>query len=563
MSGSPPLPPKPFQEAGERGLSSYPATSQDAYRPLMTAQGAGVRAVPIPPITTQSHPPPPLPAGSGSRPYPPEILERSEYLTSRPEDAQGRPPALPPLSSSSQQSHFALPPRQGQMPTTSPYSLPPRPQTADAAAYTSPRSQRKTKGHVASACVPCKRAHLRCDAQRPCSRCLSNGKEDACIDVQHKKRGRPRLREDRETRFDASRFQQHPTDSMSRRPVSLYAPVSAPAVAFDDPLRRSQSYRVLKSQPTDPVAPRYLERGSVGDAHIYQPPLMTPPRFLEPMAFLSIDFDIVRVSNPFVDAIGAGMEQAILGRKLEQLIAPQEMERVAALQRDLQIEQGRKEPNYLPPIFGRQELQRIVHSMPVDSEYISRLPLERQDVFTFLSAQREGRQFSVRVGLAKEDSVYFVVLVLNVRPPVYQHPPPSPHTREIPYPYQQQVLGPQLTPVSASFETNRPKLGDPRELRDDVMPRRQTVAGTQGPAGPSPGVSPSIPSYAPSSGRFEHPAGPSYQIPRSELPAARPPVQPGFQLPPIRSHGPASEARPGRVDIGGLIDHPDAPRRGP
>lgn len=27
--------------------------------------------------------------------------------------------------------------------------------------YTSPKNQRKTKGHVASACVPCKKAHLR------------------------------------------------------------------------------------------------------------------------------------------------------------------------------------------------------------------------------------------------------------------------------------------------------------------------------------------------------------------------------------------------------------------
>lgn len=348
---------------------------------------------------------------------------------------------------------------------------------------------------------------------------------------------------------------------MSRaRPVSLYAPVSAPAVAFDDPLRRSQSYRVLKSQPTDPVAPRYLERGSISDAHIYPPPLMTPPRPLEPVAFLSVDFEIVRVSNAFVDAIGAGMAQAILGRRLEEIMAPQEKDRVSALQRALQTEQGRKEPNYLPPIFGRQELERIVHSMPLDAEYTSRLPYDRQDAFTFLTAQRQGRQFSVRVGLAKEDSIYFVVLVLNLQPPMYSHPSSSPHAREAQYPYHQQVPGPQLTPVSASFDTGRPKLGDPREQRDDMMPRRQTVSGTQGPAGPSPGVSPNMPSYAPSSGRIEHPAGPSYQIPRSELPAARPPVQPGYQLPPIRSQGPVPEARPGRVDIGGLIDQPDTSR---
>jgi hypothetical protein len=348
-----------------------------------------------------------------------------------------------------------------------------------------------------------------------------------------------------------------------RRPASLYAPVSAPAVPFEDPLRRSQSYRVLKSQPTDSMAPRFLERGSASDANIYPPTLMIPPRPLQPIVFLTVDFEIARVSNPFVDAIGAGAAQAILGRKLDDIVAPTERDRVAALQRALQEEQGRKEPNYLPPIFGRQELERIVHSLPLDSEFVSRLSLERQDSFTFLTAQRQGRQFPVRVGLAKEDSIYFVVLLLNIQPPPYAHPPPSPHPRDVAFPYQPQPFIPQLTPVSASFETNRPRLGDLREHRDDTLGPRQSATTRQGPVGPSPGVSPNVPSYAPSSGRFEHPAGPSYQIPRSELPTTRALAQPGYQLPPIRNQGqpgPPSDPRAGRVDIGGLIDRPDTTR---
>ena len=36
---------------------------------------------------------------------------------------------------------------------------------------------RKTKTHVASACVNCKRAHLSCDVQRPCARCIASGKQ--------------------------------------------------------------------------------------------------------------------------------------------------------------------------------------------------------------------------------------------------------------------------------------------------------------------------------------------------------------------------------------------------
>ena len=42
---------------------------------------------------------------------------------------------------------------------------------------TSPRGTRKSKVHVPSACVNCKKKHLRCDNSRPCHRCVQTGKE--------------------------------------------------------------------------------------------------------------------------------------------------------------------------------------------------------------------------------------------------------------------------------------------------------------------------------------------------------------------------------------------------
>lgn len=39
------------------------------------------------------------------------------------------------------------------------------------------KTARRNKAHVASACVNCKRAHLSCDVQRPCTRCVTSGKE--------------------------------------------------------------------------------------------------------------------------------------------------------------------------------------------------------------------------------------------------------------------------------------------------------------------------------------------------------------------------------------------------
>ncbi|EPS33028.1 hypothetical protein PDE_07989 [Penicillium oxalicum 114-2] len=60
---------------------------------------------------------------------------------------------------------------------------------------------RRAKAHVASACVNCKKKHLGCDAARPCRRCVVAGKAvsrhtlpSSCVDVTHKKRGRPPLK---------------------------------------------------------------------------------------------------------------------------------------------------------------------------------------------------------------------------------------------------------------------------------------------------------------------------------------------------------------------------------
>lgn len=40
-----------------------------------------------------------------------------------------------------------------------------------------PKGTRRTKAHVASACVNCKKKHLGCDPARPCRRCVLSGKE--------------------------------------------------------------------------------------------------------------------------------------------------------------------------------------------------------------------------------------------------------------------------------------------------------------------------------------------------------------------------------------------------
>ncbi|KAI9472450.1 MAG: hypothetical protein EXX96DRAFT_489018 [Benjaminiella poitrasii] len=60
----------------------------------------------------------------------------------------------------------------------------------------SPLKKRTNKIHVSAACINCKKAHLACDVSRPCQRCISTDKADTCRDIQHKKRGRPKMLRD-------------------------------------------------------------------------------------------------------------------------------------------------------------------------------------------------------------------------------------------------------------------------------------------------------------------------------------------------------------------------------
>lgn len=403
------------------------------------------------------------------------------------------------------------------------------------------------------------------------------------MDVQHKKRGRPRLRDDREMKFDSSnRFGSGPEPM--RRPISsLYGSggsgpgpgpgpglgVSSMSMGYDDSLRRTQSYRVLKSQPAESIAPRFPERGSASDANIFPAPLSISTRLPEPAAFLTTDLEFAKSSSTFQEAIGRTPAN---GTKLVDLVMPQDRERALNLQRRIQEEQRRKNPTYLPPIFGKAKEEEVLQKLGFTTEEMSRYTLDWHEYFSFLGQDGQARSTPVRIGLAMKDSIYFIVLVASVAARSLQYPTPSPNPRDmmaysyqpIPQPYS------QPTPVSATF--------DPRHAR----PGGDSGYGTRpmGQPGPpsqiSSGLSPGFPtSYSASPSRSEYPGGATspYQTPRSELhPAVGRPPPPSYQLPPIRNQQldvpqqqESSLTHQGReersrVDIGGLLDRTNRSR---
>lgn len=423
-------------------------------------------------------------------------------------------------------------------------------------------------------------------AQRPCTRCMQNGKEDACVDVQHKKRGRPRLRDDhRGAGFDSRLGQSQ--DQNLRRPLSLYAPQGSIGSGFDDSLRRTQSYRVLKSQPTEPLAPRFLERGSASGANVYPAPLAistTPP---EPAAFLTMDLEVVKASTTFWDAVGRPVIQS---PRITEMLALGDKEKMVALQRQMQDEQARREPNYLPPMYAKQEEENVLRSLGFSREEMDSYSLGLLENLRFNDQAGQLRNLSVRLGLAKRGSIYFIVVVVNTNTAFrgFQPPTPSPQgrdPRDLAYSYPAaQMPYPQPTPVSATFDHGRGRSAS------DVpyLPRQPATPGQM-----MPGLSPRLPSsYAASPSRPDYPVGhPAYQIPRSELSAApRTSQPPGYQLPPIRQPtqfqtpaqtqaqpqqpqyhhqqqpgGPSEQGWPRddrqRVHIEGLIDRPNPTHR--
>ncbi|RSL39465.1 hypothetical protein CEP53_014031 [Fusarium sp. AF-6] len=390
-------------------------------------------------------------------------------------------------------------------------------------------------------------------AQRPCSRCVTNGKEESCVDVQHKKRGRPRLRDDRDTRYDPSRFP-HPQDAAARRPLSIY-PSGVPL------------------GPGEHMAPRYLERTLNTDPSPYPAPLPPAARGGEPVAFLNMKMDFAKTSSAFTEAVG---HPVLHGQNLSDVVAPSDRDKVLSIRSQLIEEQTRKEPNYLPPILAR--LDHIIQGLGFGAEDIGRFQLDRQEYLVFRGVDGQPRQFPIRLGLAKEGSIYFVVMMLSLRYPL----PPSPISREVAHAYGSQPPTPQAAysqRIPPPAPVPAPPPFDPTRSRFNDMPlvsRPAPGPSTQLPTNLSPriAVGAGATSYAASPSRTEYAGPPSYHVPRSELPPpSGPRPQASFQLPPIRAQPdqpgarPSGEQswprgdRPGRVDIGGLIDKPDAPGR--
>jgi hypothetical protein len=231
------------------------------------------------------------------------------------------------------------------------------------------------------------------------------------------------------------------------------------------------------------------------------------------------------------------------GRKLADVVVPNEAERISNIRNLLLGEQKRREPNYLPPILGRGD--QIIQALGFSPEEVARFQANHQDYMTFI-ADGHPRPYHVRFGLAEEGSFFFVVMILSLR---YAPPPPPPHS------------------ISHAYDADRHRAEAVQPSQPGQRPLSSGYAPTY--AGASSTSAPTRSPYVPSLVEQPHPPPPPPSLGQhlQHPQHMQHPPQPPFHLPPIRGQpdpaghfieqNPRRKERSSRVDIGGLIDKPE------
>ncbi|KAG9840888.1 hypothetical protein KCU98_g9062, partial [Aureobasidium melanogenum] len=296
------------------------------------------------------------------------------------------------------------------------------------------RGGRRAKAHVANACNNCKRAHLSCDVERPCGRCVATGKADTCRDVPHKKRGRPRLRDEAQFHLQQGGSEIEAVESPVPGPSSA-RPMARPGHRKTASLRTLAAFASEQGhQPSTGQGVSTRERAySFGAApQTGLPPPSRHPRLAPspevPIAFLDTDFVVLKANATFQRLFS--WLQEIKGIRLSDIAKPLEGDSFQNARNRLREEREIREPAYLPPILQpRLDPVSGIGTTDHDVEEVTRGFADHQFNWTFRLGGGVDQTLPVRMRLAKT-SVYFVTLFLPPLPPqvaeqvIVPQPPP-------------------------------------------------------------------------------------------------------------------------------------------
>jgi hypothetical protein len=278
-------------------------------------------------------------------------------------------------------------------------------------------------------------------------------KQDTCKDVLHKKRGRPRLRDDRDfARPEEGR--QQPDQILGSTLLS-----TAEAFPHQTAYPPSRSYRVadlprttvaqgrnsIPNAVASSIGSRTQSIGSYGGVLVSSYTMGPDLAFQSlPVAFLDLDLVIQKSNQAFHDLVS--FLGNVGGKHLGELLEPRQSETLQRLRNDLRDERDEREPTYMAPItpVGHDPMRSVMEAVADrDVEHVSHGFTDRPIFLSYRLPNGQYQSLQTQIRLAKT-SLYFVTLVVRT-PPARPLGPP--------------ILTPQLappTPIHASQSMTGP-----------------------------------------------------------------------------------------------------------
>lgn len=379
----------------------------------------------------------------------------------------------------------------------------------------------------------------------------ANITKDTCYDVAHKKRGRPRLR-------DESQFGVERSMPSSTAPVTAPMPMSTPTRPIAATRqRRAESFRSIHSMTSEesssygPPTPSFLPRPPVPfqTPLSYQSPafhMSSPPMEPEvPTALLDLDFVILRANASFQQIMADDRE--LTRSRLHEIAAPADSESFMSIRSRLRGEREARQPSYLPPIVSSGE-DPLGGVLDRDVDSLTRGFSDHTYTWVQLKPGPRGAQtFPARVRLAKA-ATYFAVVSLPSFRPIERAPPPPPQQGASPY-----TFGPPLPSAEEAMRHRRRQSlthsAPPSMFRPPEMAHPQPRHVHQR----APSFSRNFPPLQlqyPSQASHPHPQHPQQFLPSqpiigSSLEPLPPPTEPGIQPAPYSPPGGIPAPPPG------------------
>ncbi|KAL9126427.1 MAG: hypothetical protein Q9217_004519 [Psora testacea] len=272
-----------------------------------------------------------------------------------------------------------------------------------------PGIARRAKAHVPSACVQ-NGKEVRQTLNNGFPRLLAHFLQASCVDVQHKKRGRPRLREEDNLREMA----------LGGESYSNVYQTQANSLAAAQPGRhRSKTYRELRSQPETSYVdqrprtsdPAYSQHGQyLGGSLGYttSAPAASYRSDYIPTVLLTPDFVVAQHNRAFSEALS--LQITARGQTLLDLVVPAEREKIRRLQALMRTELQ----NDVRSAHKSGDLNMLNTTPPIERLDIIHATAgfqTRSEYWTFRLPRDQSRGFPISISLAR-DGGHFIILTL-------------------------------------------------------------------------------------------------------------------------------------------------------